>query len=318
MEFQKYVSIENDYNKKEYEGILERNQELYNCKYIVQEKIHGANFSIYITKDTVHYAKRTDFIKVDESFYNWREAVNRDNIKTVINRMQQFVNLYKLDSVILYGELYGDKIQHGVSYSPETNIKFFDMKVNGGYIGQDDFIHIFNLLYLQNEIVPIIGIYDSLEKALSIDTKFNSILGGKDKINNICEGIVIKPYELPEYTIKSGRMFYLKKKNSAFSEKKRIKKKVSIEPTDKGKQLKEIFMGYVNENRIQSVFSKYGEISSYSQIPDYCQNIYNDAKEDFLKEYKDEIILLNSNDNKHVFNIKGYINALLRDILQKK
>ena len=44
-----------------------------------------------------------------------------------------------------------------------------------------------------------------------------------------------------------------------------------------------IWSGYINENRLADLFSKYGEIQSNAEIGKYIKLMLEDAKEDFLE-----------------------------------
>ncbi len=63
MEFKKYCSIEDIDFSNEIEKWLRMFPELKNEKYIIQEKIHGSNFSIWINKDGYKLANRTKFLE---------------------------------------------------------------------------------------------------------------------------------------------------------------------------------------------------------------------------------------------------------------
>ncbi len=66
MEFKKYNSIENAYQKVVLEQIIIHGFE--KETYVVQEKVHGANFSFFTDGKEVKIAKRTDFIEENEMF----------------------------------------------------------------------------------------------------------------------------------------------------------------------------------------------------------------------------------------------------------
>jgi hypothetical protein len=46
-------------------------------KWIVTEKIHGANFSVFYDGCEVYFAKRTRILSPDEAFYQYQRLTNR-------------------------------------------------------------------------------------------------------------------------------------------------------------------------------------------------------------------------------------------------
>lgn len=75
------------------------------------------------------------------------------------------------------------------------------------------------------------------------------------------------------------------------------------------------FASYITENRLQSVFSKEGEIEKPKQIGQYIKWILFDAKEDFLKDWGEKIKLLDINQQKQIFNIGSKIANMLKNYL---
>ena len=66
LEFKKYNSIENTYNKDFMDRIkLEGYDSL---QFVVQEKVHGANCCFVTNGETVQFAKRTGWVEVGEMF----------------------------------------------------------------------------------------------------------------------------------------------------------------------------------------------------------------------------------------------------------
>ena len=125
MEFEKYSSIENHYNKKELERTLSICPELQNSKYVIQEKIDGCNFSVYFEKVDddikITYAKRTSILKDDENFYNYQNVVKKYDFSKVI----EFMKNENINNIVLYGELYGKGILKRVYYGDEKYLAFF-------------------------------------------------------------------------------------------------------------------------------------------------------------------------------------------------
>lgn len=303
MEFKKYHSIENSYRENFIDKWVTYNPTLLTEKFIITEKIHGANFSVMITSDSIEFGKRTSKLKVDENFFGYQDVVAK--YKNEFELIQNFLIQNEYESVRLFGEIFGSNIQKGVFYGEEKRIKFFDGYINDEILSQKDFVDMIEWLNIEHMLVPVLAIVDSLEKALDFDIRFNSTL--IDLEDNICEGIVIKPYE-KVYEYESGGIFYLKKKNTEFSEKQKARKaRVDFKPSDNYEAVVEIYKSHLNENRLESIFSKYGKIEEPSQIGDYIKYMLTDAKEDFMKDHMEEFMSLHDKERGKLFGITGKV-----------
>jgi len=309
--FKRYNSIENHYRQKYILNSLSQQPELENCKYSIREKVDGANVQFFFQKGKkMEVGKRSSFLKEEDSFYDIWSVVARND--SILQRFQDFVDAgdFKLR---VYGELFGPAIQNRVDYGPIKNILFFDIELDGQMVSQQKFEEIMKLLNLEDEMVPLVGYADSLTEALNFSCDFDSKVIAKE--NNPAEGIVIKPYE-KEYTMGNGSRFLLKKKSEKFKEKESKGKAPKVEenlPQEVVSLMLE-FRGYVNKNRVLSVFSKHGEIESPKEIGKYIQLVMDDAKEDFLKD--NELPEgLEKKVEKKIFNVGGHIVNLLKEHL---
>ena len=312
MEFKKYNSIENSYRAAFIERWVNNCPELLLEKFIVTEKIHGANFSIMITKDSIEYGKRTSKLESGESFFDWENVVVK--YEDIFKKIQLHLISEGLESIRLFGELFGSNIQKGVDYGREKQIRIFDAYINENMLTQSQLIDLLNYLEIFEMFVPIIGIFDSLEEALSVDITFNSTLNNLD--DNICEGVVIKPFD-KLYKSTDGTPFYLKKKNEKFSEKNRSKKVVTDFSKSKEYQKEiEVYTSYLNTNRLDSIFSKFGRIEEPSQIGKYIKYMLDDAKDDYLKDNKDAFLNLTEKERGKLFSVTGsMVVPMLKEVL---
>ena len=67
LEFKKYSSIENSFNREFMERIVAEMPT--DLEYVVQEKVHGANTSFLCDGENVKFAKRTSILETEEMFY---------------------------------------------------------------------------------------------------------------------------------------------------------------------------------------------------------------------------------------------------------
>lgn len=264
--FKKFNSLENSYRENFIHKIREQGYE--NEKYIITEKLHGANYSFTVVIEngllvSVNPAKRSGYINSDEKFYNHR-PVYRKYVDKVSNLALCLLRDNNMSGgvVTVYGELYGGNIQGGMAYPLEQGFAGFDITVDGTPIDKRKAFSLMN----EHEIptVPVLGYADTLSEALESNESFitKKLRDGFDTENPQAEaeGVVIEPVT-PHYLPSGGRV-YLKKKTKRFLEKgknKIEKPKVSLnEPLS---ELLETSLEYINENRFNAVVSKEGEVN---------------------------------------------------------
>lgn len=304
----RYHSLTNHYNTKE----LEKFYIPKNTLFCVTEKLHGANISIkYHSTGEVKYFSRNNEI-TDSNFYNagavFEEVINKTKEAIIQFCVEENVN------VILFGELFGDNIQNGVDYGTKKRISFFDMYVETStdlvLLSQEKFFSFAEKFNLTT--VPLLKKGLSLEEALDFDSVFDSLEGTKE--DNTCEGIVIKPYFEVIYDKFNQSIFYIKKKNEAFKEKCGIKKEKPV-LDDKVIFYSSEFDAYINEERVQSVFSKEGKIETIKDLGKYISLVIKDAKETFLKEEYFNEEEFSKAELKSIFNKGDKARNLLLDAL---
>jgi hypothetical protein len=108
-------------------------------------------------------------------------------------------------------------------------------------------------------------------------------------------------------------MFYLKKKSEKFAEKAKERRPVAVD--DEVQEVNMLFLGYFNDNRVQSCFSKMGEIQEPKQMATYIKAILEDGKADFLKDHADKLEKLSKDQQKKAMNLGGMIANLLKPYL---
>lgn len=311
--FRKYPSIDNHYREKEIQYWIQHHPEIETVKYVLQEKIHGSNFQILITKDKVQYFSRNRELAPDESFYDYQSVMEKYLPTFKVIQEESLTNT--IESIRIYGELFGSNIQKGVDYGIEKQFRVFDICINDEfepYLAVSCMME--DLLFNEFDFVPIIGYADSLQEAVDFEVEGvdSKVLGIE---NNNIEGIVIKPYDTC-FLNQDGSPFYLKKKASKFMEKQKAKKIKIDNKSEAVVKMQEVFGNYINDNRIQSYFSKVGEIESDKQIGLYIKGIFEDAKIDFLKDHLESFNLIPSKEKSQVLGIAGkLIVPLLRNYL---
>lgn len=259
-EFVKFNSIENSYREK-YIDILYQHG-FGDEEYIAHEKIHGASSSFITDGVTVKLASRTQI--VDGSFYNSQEVIDRISPLVLDLYHNEFSDAKQIN---VFGELFGLGIQKGVFYSNKKEFMAFDLVVDGIPLP----ILKAKMLYAKYNIpqVPYVNIFKNLEDALkesnTFVSKVSEVLGetcenkGYDGTQNFAEGLVIQPLE-PRYTGNGSRVM-IKNKTEKFTEKtgRKPKDPNRVIPSNPFQELSE---QYVNENRLNAVLSKMGEVTN--------------------------------------------------------
>jgi RNA-editing ligase len=84
-------------------------------EWIATEKVHGANFGVYVTKygKGLRFAKRTAYLGESENFFGYHALI--PEMRTHALAIRELVNKKvgkEVESVIINGELFGGKYQH--------------------------------------------------------------------------------------------------------------------------------------------------------------------------------------------------------------
>jgi Rnl2 family RNA ligase len=270
--FCEYNSIENVFDKT-----IKSSKELCgDVEWLATEKIHGANFSAITDGNTVSWARRTGVIKKDEKFNNYQKVTKdlEDDIKELFNIIKFANKSIKIESIQVYGELFGgvyphedipkvtgvSKVQDGIYYHPDIKFMVFDIRYT---LDNDKAIYYFdydNLLKYVDKIknlktCPILfrGKLDELTKLDPyFQTTIPNLFGLPPIPNNYAEGYVLKPSKTV-YNNKGERVV-LKLKRSNLSEK--ITDINLAKNSSKNSDAKYLVFSYLNENRLASVKSK--------------------------------------------------------------
>lgn len=331
MIFKTYNSIENAYQARVIEQI--RLHGLGNEVFIVQEKVHGANFSFFTDGKEIKIGKRTAFIEKDEKFYNAHHILEHYR-KNVIDLFQKVKAMYpETEAVVIYGELFGGgyehqevtlaknavKVQKGIEYAPHNEFYGFDIKLNGTiYLDTD----------LVNQIFEETGFFyarilfqGSLEETLKFpnvfDSKIPGWLGLPEIENNMCEGTIVKTLKTRYFG--NGARVILKNKNEKWIEKsKMVKKDRSVQKqihfTETAQNIWDEIQNYVTLNRLNNVTSKIGEFEPKMTgriIGLFAQDIL----EDFGKDFPDTFNTIEKEEQKR---INKKLNALVIDFIKEE
>jgi len=331
MIFKTYNSIENAYQTRIIDQI--RLQGFWEEVFIVQEKVHGANFSFFTDGKEIKIAKRTAFIEKDEKFFNAHQILERYR-KNVIEVFEKVKTIYPdIETVVIYGELFGGgykhkevdsvkdaiKVQKGVEYSPYNEFYAFDIKLNGTTYLDTDWV---------NQIFDETGFFyakilfqGTLEEALKFpndfDSKIPTWLGLPEIENNICEGTIIKTLKTRYFG--NGSRIILKNKNEKWTEKSKMVRKdrpiqKEVRFSENAQNIWNEISKYATANRLNNVISKIGEFEP-KMIGKVIGFFSKDILEDFEKDFPKVFTTIEKEEQKR---INKKLNSLVIDVVKEE
>lgn len=275
-------------------------------KWVVTEKIHGANFSFVYQNRNLQFAKRKDLLKWSDDFFGFQTVVNEIETR-IISLFEQFSIDFKADKYIIYGELFGghyphpdvvpnpnvQAIQTGVYYSPEVRFCAFDMAFEKDgkkeYLDYELAVSYFEKFAVFHAQILFAG---KLNEAMEFNKRINSTIPALLNLpaveQNLIEGIVLKPLK-HNGLIHDEERPTIKLKNAEFKEQKFHQAqnwsyipKVSSYSEELAFLIDDL-RNYITENRLNSVLSKIGAIDFKN--PERMQNIYDEFIEDVLLDF---------------------------------
>ncbi|WP_196894798.1 RNA ligase family protein [Aureivirga marina] len=304
MKFKKFNSIENSYQEKFIESIYENGFDSMN--YVVQEKVHGANFSFITDGKEIKIAKRTDFIEKEENFYNSYFILEKYKEK-VIALFEFLAETKQIQTLTVFGELFGGGyphkdvprdntaklVQKGIYYHKENDFFAFDILLdNVNYLEVEEA----NELFENFDFIFAKTLFKgTLEACLTFENTFKTTIPTFYNLpeieGNICEGVIIRPEKATFFP--GGSRVLIKNKNEAWSENNGFIDRELLHKTISGidkeiseelKNLCEKAITYISENRLNNVISKIGEIKSRKEFGKILGMYNKDILQDFEKE----------------------------------
>eukprot|EP01128_Nolandella_sp_AFSM9_P010187 TRINITY_DN7004_c0_g1_i1.p1 TRINITY_DN7004_c0_g1~~TRINITY_DN7004_c0_g1_i1.p1 ORF type:complete len:365 (-),score=87.82 TRINITY_DN7004_c0_g1_i1:68-1162(-) len=261
-------------------------------KWVVTEKIHGANFAFISNGETLTMAKRKAFLKKGESFFGHTSLMEEYEAKTH-KLYRHLKNRYAtLKEVTLFGELFGGSypadevpvlpgvqaVQTGVYYSNAIAFCAFDIRLtlsspsSISYAGFEEFDQACKELDIFHVQPLHVGtLVSCLEYDVNFITHLPVLLGFPPLPDNWAEGVVIKPMkEILVKTKKGEGRAIVKNKAALFQEDSRYQNAQKWDKTyfDDGSATTEATQTFLvsealyltNANRLQNAISKVGQV----------------------------------------------------------
>ena len=278
-------------------------------KWVVTEKVHGANFSFIYEDKTLKFAKRKEYLSWNDDFFGFQLVVNQIEDQT-LELFEDLSTQIEANKYIIYGELFGGKyphpeiesaeniqaIQTGVYYSPKIHFCAFDIAIEADDVDSKYYLDYETALsyFEQHDIFHAEALFiGKFGDALDFDTRINSSIPKQLELpeltDNLIEGVVIKPFNQVDHSSTSSRPI-IKIKNAEFDEEKKFHQaqKWTYIPNISSKTEELSFIldelrNYVNANRLESAISKIGalDINNEQRMLDIETEFLRDTLADF-------------------------------------
>jgi len=160
---------------------------------LITEKLEGQNFSVTVMKDGKEYVsqRRFSIVEKDGGQHDMWEVARREGILELVKSIRQDIDA---DDVTVYGEHCGPGVQGNYYMLKERTVYFFDLKINGKWVGGTDFLQIMTQKKMLTKVAPILAQNVLLEDWLA-GKPVHEASNGKSVIHKdrLREGIVIRP-----------------------------------------------------------------------------------------------------------------------------
>lgn len=288
--------------------------------WVVNEKLHGANFCILSDGEQLRCAKRKALLKPGESFFGHEALIKRQREALLGCAAELMRDLEGLSFLLIRGELLGggyphpgvsalpgrSPVQTGVWYSPELEFCIFDLELifQGGERSHLDFESAQNLIESAGLMFSSIRFKGSLNEALEQSPDFLTELPGRLSLpaipENFAEGLVIRSLKPLYIQTRKGRARpMLKRKLPRFKEAHyHAATKPLAQPGLESFALDLLewaALGMLNQNRLASASSKLGPLSASNQAA-FERELSEDLWESLELEYPRECFGLPPDD----------------------
>lgn len=336
-EFSGYEKMPNNLKKL---GLNENDfSQMEKLKWVVTEKVHGANFSFIYENGNLKFAKRKEYLNWTDDFFGFQLVVSKleDNILRLFEHLSSEIAGEKY---IVYGELFGGKyphpevdqvpglhaIQTGVYYTPSIEFCAFDIAIetNGPdskyYLDYETSVACFNQFGIFHAQPLFIGKFN---EAMNFNIRMNSAVPKEFNLpelqDNLIEGVVIKPFNQTDNSLFSRPV--IKLKNPEFDEEDKFHEaeKWSFIPDVSSKTedlsfITDELRNYVTLNRLKSAVSKIGELDMNNplRISEIKAEFLEDVITDFNENNDDLLNDLSSAEKEWIITrVNAEINKII-------
>jgi Rnl2 family RNA ligase len=194
--------------------------------WVVQEKVLGTNFSLWVSREGIQGANRDRFLRENEDFFNWKSIRNTfaEGLRTIFRRI-------RARQLVIYGEIFGGvypharvaecpgaiKLNRGTYYAPHNDWYTFDVVIDGMFQDCDYMYQLFDELGVKYAFELTRG---SLAKCLKFSEHFGTeipdIYGFPQIEGNTAAGVIIRPVK-PLFLSNGVRVLYKKEASKKWS-----------------------------------------------------------------------------------------------------
>lgn len=339
-EFSGYEKMPNNLKKL---GLSESDfSKMEKLKWVVTEKVHGANFSFVYENGSLKFAKRKEYLNWIDDFFGFQLVVSKleNNILRLFEKLSSDIAAEKY---IIYGELFGGKyphpevapvkdihaIQTGVYYAPDIEFCAFDIAIETDgtaskyYLDYESSVAYFDEFKIFYAKPLLIGKFN---EAMNFNIRTNSAVPKEFNLpelnDNLIEGVVIKPFN--QLDNNDFQRPVIKLKNPEFDEEEKFHEaeKWSFIPNVSSKTEELSFIvdelrNYVTQNRLKSAVSKIGtlDLNNQSRVSEIKKEFLEDVITDFNENNDGLLNDLSSDDQAWIVErINSEINKMITAI----
>lgn len=339
-EFSGYEKMPNNLKKL---GLSESDfSKMEKLKWVVTEKVHGANFSFVYENGSLKFAKRKEYLNWTDDFFGFQLVVSKleNNILRLFEKLSSDIAAEKY---IIYGELFGGKyphpevvplkdihaIQTGVYYTPDIEFCAFDIAIETDgsdskyYLDYESSVAYFDEFKIFYAKPLLIGKFN---EAMNFNIRINSAVPKEFNLpelnDNLIEGVVIKPFN--QLDNNDFQRPIIKLKNPEFDEEEKFHEaeKWSFIPNVSSKTEELSFIvdelrNYVTQNRLKSAVSKIGtlDLNNHSRVSEIKKEFLEDVITDFNENNDGLLNDLSSDDQAWIVErINAEINKMITAI----
>ncbi len=303
------------------------------ARWVVTEKIHGANFCVISDGARVRFAKRKQLLEDGDAFFGWESL--RGGLEESALALAAWA-LGALDGathVMVYGELFGGgyphpevdmvpgvaPIQTGVWYAPDVRFRAFDV----AWCGEDGEARYLGYEQAREGCVEaglgwcealLIG---TLSEAMEYPVRFESTvpreLGLPALDGNVAEGVVLKPLEPLTF---GGARPVLKRKIEEFAEDARYQGAEAWSPPPRLEWALDLLEWEVTQRvvaaRVDAARSKIGsrpldEAAVEGWLAEVAGEVARDVLEELGREHADALAGVDAQE-------RAFVEALAREM----
>ncbi len=309
-EFTAFPSIESSSCQEYIDHIFAFDPALAKSRFVVSEKLDGANMTVMITPNNIRYFSRNREISAEKPFFDAPMILKK--YKKDFLAVQSGLDIMGCQFITLRGEYYGKGINQRIDYGQSQYYAPFAIEKDGQTQTNQQFRTFMKRMnFSQLQPVPILADNVTFAQAIAFNpekvlTKAHApqpatAMHDEKPIAryDFIEGVVIQP---ANRLIKdSNNLFLLKKRAEGFLEiekthtKHTSKKGKSKRPPDASHRSSNDLnassfnrlIDYINANRLINVVSQLGDPTSHKQIGSYVNAVLQDAKKDYCKHHPD-------------------------------